>query len=185
MFIIVRSKRSSTYAVISLKMAYPSRRQIATEVCRRCHERNPSDVVLLRLTCRSKPEHSDDDKVLVTEDCGTLVKIRPMPDKFRPPRFFRKCYDGGTCTFYPKCTYAHSEAEKNVWNTFLRDERYLLRRKPQQHSSSDTDVNIDDSASYRRQEPDIVKLPKCSKLQVSILSSCSMMPIFIAYYILL
>lgn len=160
-------------------MAYVSRREIATEVCRRCHERNPSDVSLLTLKCRSKLEHSQHDKVLVTEDCGTLVKIRPMPARYRPPRFFRKCYDGGTCKFYPKCTYAHSEAEKNVWNKLLRDERYPQR--PQQHNSFDSGVRVNASTSYRRLEPDIAKLPK---LQVSILSPCSIMPIFITHYIL-
>ena len=161
-------------------MACASRRQIATEVCHRCYERNPSNVSLLKLKCRSKLEHNQHDKVLVTEYYGTLVKIRPMPAEFRPPRFFRKCYDGGTCRFYPKCTYAHSEAEKNVWNTFLRDERE--RQRPQQHSS--LGVHVDASASYRRLKPDSVKLPQYSKLQVSILSSCLIMPIFIAYYIL-
>ena len=159
-----------------------SPRQISTAVCRRCHERNPSDVSLLILKCRSKLEHRQHENVLVTEDCGTLVKIRPMPVEFRPPRFFRKCYDGGTCRFYPKCTYAHSEAEKNVWNTLLRDERYPPggRQRQLQHSSFDSDVRVNTSASYRRLEPDIVKLPKYSKLQVSILSSCLILPIFIA-----
>ena len=163
-------------------MAYVSWRQIATEVCRRCHERNSSDVLLLTLKCRSKLEHNQHDKVLVTEYYDTLVKIRPMPAEFRPPRFFRKCYDGPTCTFYPRCTYAHSEAEKNVWNTLLRDERYPLRerQRPQQHSSFDSGIRVDASTSYRRQEPaDTAKLLKYSKLQVSILSPYSILPIFI------
>ena len=168
-------------------MEYVNRRQIATAVCRHCHKRNPRDVLLLRLKCRSKQKHSQYDKVLVTEDYGTLVKIRPMPAEYRPPSFFRKCYDGSTCRFYPKCTYAHSEAEKKVWNTLLRDERYPLRerQKPQQHSSFGSDVRVDASASYRRLEPDTARLPKYSKLQVSVLSYCLILPIFIAYYILL
>ena len=108
----------------------------ATKVCQFCYERNPNDLSLLELQCRSLLEHSQHDKVFVTEDCGTLVKIRPLPRDFRPSGFFRKCYDGASCKFFPNCTYAHSDAERNVWNALLNDERksksnsYLLQPRP-------------------------------------------------------
>ena len=96
-----------------------------TNICRQCYKRNPNDLSLLELICRSSSEHSQHDKVLVTEDCGTLVKIRPLPIDFRPPGLFTKCYDGTSCKFFPKCTYAHSDAEQKVWNAWLMDERKL------------------------------------------------------------
>ena len=96
---------------------------IATKVCQHCHIINPNDLSLLELKCTSVDNHNQSDKILVTEDCGTLVEIRPLPNEFRPPRYFRMCYDAEeSCRFYPKCTYAHSEAEKRVWNMWLKDE---------------------------------------------------------------
>ena len=141
---------------MTLTMASAS---LTAEVCRRCHERNPTDLSLFTLHCRSSEEHSRYDKVLVTEYCGTLVKIRPLPREFRPPRFFRICNNaGGTCRLYPNCTYAHSEAEKNIWNSLLRDEQNTPheRQRTEQLSSFVSSICLE--ASAKTQKPDIVKV---------------------------
>lgn len=120
-----------------------------TEVCRWCHKRNPRDISLLTLRCRCLEKHSQHDKVLVAEDGGTLVAIRPLPREFRPPGFFQICCnDQDTCRLYPDCTYAHSEAEKNVWNTLLKDERKppQKRQRQVQYRSSNGGIRLDASA---------------------------------------
>ena len=97
---------------------------IATKICQQCHKINPNDLSLLELECTSVDNHNQSDKILVTEDCGTLVEIRPLPNEYSPPAYFRMCFDAEeSCRFYPKCTYAHSEAEKRVWNMWLKEER--------------------------------------------------------------
>lgn len=134
-----------------------------TEVCRYCHERNPRDISLLTLQCRSLEEHGQHDKVLVVEDCGTLVPIRPLPREFRPPGFFQICCnDQDTCRLYPDCTYAHSEAEKNVWNIVLKAERNppQKRHRQVQYSSSSAGIYLD--ASTKRHDA-----VEQSKVQVS------------------
>ena len=132
---------------------------LTAEVCRRCHERNPNDLSLFTLHCRSSEEHSQHDIVMVTEYCGTLVKIRPLPREFRPPRYFRKCNNaGGTCRRYPNCTYAHSEAEKNVWNSILRDEQNTPRERQIKKQQSSFVGGISLEASAKRQKPDIVEV---------------------------
>ena len=131
-----------------------------TEVCRCCHKRNPRDISLLTLRCRSLEEHNQRDKVSVTEDCGVLITIRPLPREYRPSGFFQKCCnDQDTCRFYPDCMYPHSEAEKNVWNTLLRDERKPPQRQRQrQYSSSSGGIHLDTSG--KRYKKDAIEQPK-------------------------
>ena len=132
---------------------------LIAEVCRRCHERNPNDLSLFTLHCRSSEEHSRHDIVNVTEYCGTLVKIRPLPKEFRPPRFFRKCNNaGGTCRLYPNCTYAHSEAEKIIWNSLLRDEQNRPRERQRTKQDSSFVSGICLEASDKRQKTDIAEV---------------------------
>ena len=108
---------------------------IATKVCQHCHKINPNDLSLLDLKCTSVDNHNQRDKILVTEDCGTLVEIRPLPNEFRPPAYFRMCYDAEeSCQSYPRCTYAHSEAEQRVWNMWLKDEQSQPHAKPVSNS---------------------------------------------------
>lgn len=91
-------------------------------VCQICfHESDHLD--LLSITCRYPYHHGNSPRVLVAEDRGILVAVRPLPLHFRPSGWFIKCYDGMECERKDKCTFAHSNAEKRVWNHWLKLER--------------------------------------------------------------
>ena len=108
---------------------------VCSSVCKRCYERNPDDLYLIQLTCRSIEQHKGAQRVLVTQEYGTLVQIRPLPTTFRPPRFFRKCYDSSeNCRFWPGCRFAHSEAEKRVWNKLREKEMSATQTHHPRHS---------------------------------------------------
>ena len=51
---------------------------VCSSVCKRCYERNPDDLYLIQLICRSIEQHKDVQRVLVTLEYGTLVQIRPQ-----------------------------------------------------------------------------------------------------------
>lgn len=99
-----------------------NKEQEAYPVCKLCYQEYPYDAMLLDVTCRYPGQHPS-ESVLVTIEGSVLVTIRPMPSHYRPETFFSKCLDGTECTKRSSCTYAHSESEKNVWNTLLSRER--------------------------------------------------------------
>ena len=100
-------------------------------VCTICFDQR--NTRLYDTKCLRPQHHSAVPFYWVVIDRRSLVRIRPLPQHFRPPGFFGKCLDGSDCPRQDNCTYAHSFAEMKAWNLALENERktapYLVSDK--------------------------------------------------------
>ena len=106
---------------------YRGRLRYRHEVCALCYWRYPNDQDLISKICYSKAEHRTSKKIFVTpvDDHGLQV-VRPRPAHLpEPGEWFTHCRSK-KCTAL-NCPYAHSQVEKEVWNTeFFHSGRCVL-----------------------------------------------------------
>ena len=80
----------------------------------------------MRVHCRTGPLHRGAPTVLVTWSTNKfkLVEIRPLPNTpLASGSGYTLCNKIASCGYAWRCTYAHSEEEKTVWNTQLNWKR--------------------------------------------------------------
>ena len=96
---------------------YRGRQRYSYEVCAQCHARRPNNQELVSKKCYFVAEHRACKKVYVTPvNDRELQVVRPRPD-LPVGKWFVLC-NPNLCTA-GRCTYAHSEVERDVWNTEL------------------------------------------------------------------
>ena len=99
-------------------------RPLVHEVCSDCFRACPQDVALRYILpdkCRSPGFHRRADRVLVTCYKGVLVRVPPPDNVMAGLRgWFRMCQDGRTCK-RSRCSYPHTEEERDSWNSALED----------------------------------------------------------------
>ena len=96
---------------------YRGRQRYSYEVCARCYQDRPNDQELTSKKCYFVTEHRICEKIYVTPvNDRELQVVRPRPVLLPEGKWFALCYRRG-CT--RRCTYAHSEVEREVWNTEL------------------------------------------------------------------
>ena len=87
----------------------------AAYVCRQCLERDPTNYRLITHKCETPSRHDQSLRVQVYWQDDFLHPIRPVPNKEITGRF-TLCHFGPQCMKGDRCTYAHSEVERDAWN---------------------------------------------------------------------
>ena len=91
-------------------------------VCRDCLNEDPANYQLSK-QCVAPSRHHPSPKVLVHWYHGRFYQIRPVPLATKLSGLFAMCEFGIQCRG-DTCTYAHSKAEQDAWNTKKFGERY-------------------------------------------------------------
>jgi len=103
-------------------------RLYAFMICERCyHECQKSRTIHPYHPC----QHIGSPQILATWYRGQLVRVRPFPAHTADilasrSMWFGLCVDESRCRG-AKCTFAHSLAERDFWNTELTDRRWPTR----------------------------------------------------------
>ena len=93
------------------------RQRYSYEVCALCYHRRPIDGELTSKRCYSVAEHRGCERIYVTPvNDHQLQAVRQRPKLLPEGKWFILCTRKG-CMGH--CTNAHSEAERDVWNTEL------------------------------------------------------------------
>ena len=95
---------------------YRGRQRYSYEVCAVCYQRHPNDQELTSRTCYSTAEHGNCERICVTPVSDGLQVVRPRPVLLPEGKWFTLC-SPERCT--GRCTNAHDEVEREVWNTEL------------------------------------------------------------------